>query len=134
MKLMRKSLAVLAAAAAILSLSAGPSAAGEHIAPLDAVQARLAEVSAERAQNLATVQDALASPLAAEAAASVGADLERARAGVATLSDAELSDLAARAFVLQSDPVAGAMDRNMRLLIMAALILLVIILVLAVID
>ena len=131
---MRKSLAVLAASAAILSLSAGPSAAGDHIAAPDAVQARLAEASAARAQNLATVQDVLSTPLAAEAAASVGADLERVRSGVATLSDAELSDLASRASVLQSDPIAGAMDRNMRLLIMAALILIVIILLLAVLD
>jgi hypothetical protein len=130
MMFMRKSLAVLAVAAAILSLPAG-AAAAEHIVTPDAVQARLAEASTLRAQNLATVQDALASPLAQEAAASVGADLGRVRAGVGTLSDAELQDLAARASVLQADPVAGAMDRQMRLLIMVALILVIIILLLA---
>ena len=80
------------------------------------------------------MQDVLSTPLAREAADSVGADLDRVRAGVGTLSDAELRDLAARASVLQSDPVAGAMDRNMRLLIMVALILIVIILVLAIVD
>jgi hypothetical protein len=132
MKPMRKSLAVLAAAAAILSLAAGHAAGGDHIVTPDAVQSRLAEAAAQRAQDLATVQDVLATPLAQEAAASVGADLDRVRAGVGTLSDTELSDLAARASVLQSNPVAGAMDRNMRLLIMAALILLVIILILAI--
>jgi hypothetical protein len=128
---MRKSLAVLAAAAAILCLPAGYAAA-DHIATPDAVQSRLAEASAQRAQDLATVQDVLSTPLAREAAASVGADLDRVRAGVPSLSDAELSNLAARASVLQGDPVAGAMDRNMRLLIMAALILVVIVLLLAI--
>jgi len=131
---MRKSLAVLAVAAAILSLPAGHAAAGEHIVTPDAVQSRLSEATAQRAQDLATVQDVLSTPLAQEAAASVGADLARVRAGVGTLSDTELSDLAARASVLQGDPVAGAMTRNMRLLVMAALILIVIILLLAVID
>ena len=129
---MRKSLAVLAAAAAILSLPAGHAAAGDHIVTPDAMQSRLTEASAQRAQDLATMQDVLSTPLAQEAAASVGADLDRVRAGVGTLSNAELSDLAARASVLQGDPVAGAMDRNMRLLIMAALILVVILLILAV--
>lgn len=129
---MRKSLAVLAAAAAILSLPAGYAAAGDHIVTPDAVQSRLSEAAAQRAQDLAAVQDVLSTPLAREAAALVGADLDRVRAGVGTLSDPELRDLAARASVLQSDPVAGAMDRNMRLLIMAALILIVIILLLAV--
>ena len=131
---MRKSLAVLAVAAAILSLPAGHAAAGEHIVTPDAVQSRLSEATAQRAQDLATVQDVLSTPLAQEAADSVGADLSRVRAGVGTLSDTELSDLAARASVLQGDPVAGAMTRNMRLLVMAALILIVIILLLAVID
>ena len=129
---MRKSLAVLAAAAAILSLPAGRAGAGDHMVSPDAVQSRLSESAAQRAQDVATVQDVLSTPLAREAAASVGADLDRMRAGVPALSDAELSNLAARSSVLQSDPVAGRMDHNMRLLVMAALILIVIILLLKV--
>jgi hypothetical protein len=132
MKPMRKSLAVLAAAAAILSLPAGYAAAGDHIVTPAAVQSRLSDAAAQRAQNLAAVQDVLSTPLAEEAAASVGADLDRVRTAAATLSDAELSDLAARASVLQSDPVSGAMSRNTRLLVMGALILIVIILLLSV--
>jgi len=129
---MRKSLAVLAAAAAFLSLPAGPAAAGDHIATADAVHSRLAEATAQRAQNIAAVQGVLATPIAVETAASVGADLNRVRAGVASLSDAELSDLAARASALQSDPVSGALTSNQRLLVTIALVLVVIILVLAI--
>jgi len=132
MKLMHKSLAVLAAAAAFLSLPAGHVAAGDHIVTPDAVQSRLSEAAAQRAQNIATVQDVLSTPIAVEAAGSVGADLSRVRAGVAQLSDAELSDLAARANVLQSDPVAGALNSDQRLLVTIALVLIVIILVLAI--
>jgi hypothetical protein len=134
MKLMRKSLAVLAAAAAFLSLPADQAAGGDHIVTPDAVQARLSETAAQRAQNVATVQEVLSTPIAEEAAATLGADLERVRAGVATLSDAELRDLAARASVLQTDPVAGALTRNQRLLVTIALVLVVIILLLAIID
>lgn len=130
-ELMRKSLAVLAAAAAFLCLPAGYAAAGDHVATPDAVQSRLESAATQRAQDVATVQDALSTPLAQEAASSVGADLSRVRAGVSTLSDSELNDLAARASVLQADPVAGAMDRNMRLLVMIALILVIIVLVLS---
>jgi len=96
------------------------------------VHSRLSEAAVQRAQDLATMQDVLSTPLAREAAALVGADLDRVRAGVGTLSDTELRDLASRASVLQGDPVAGAMDSNMRLLIMAALILVVIVLLLAI--
>lgn len=129
---MRKSVAVLAVVAAILSFPAKNAAAGDHVATPDAVQSRLEGAAGQRAQDLAAVQDALSTPLAQEAASSVGADLSRVRAGVSTLSDPELSNLAARASVLQSDPVAGAMDRNMRLLVMIGLILVIIVLLLAI--
>jgi hypothetical protein len=133
MKLMRKSLAVLAAAAAFLLLPVGHAAAADHIVTNDAVQARLSEAATQRAQNVATVQEVLSHPVAAEAAASVGANLDRLRAGVPTLSDAELADLAARASILQTDPVAG-LNSNQRLLVTIALVLVVIILLLAIID
>ena len=130
---MRKSLACLAAAAAILVFPAATTFADDHVATPGAVQSRLEGAAVQRAQDAAAVRDVLSTPLAEEAASSVGADLGRVRAGVATLSDAELSDLAARASLLQSDPVAG-MDRTMRLLVMIGLILVIIILVLAIVD
>jgi hypothetical protein len=129
---MSKSLAVLAVAAAILSFPAASAVAEDHVATPGAVQSRLEGAAAQRASDLATVQDVLSTPLAQEAASSVGADLGRVKAGVSSLSDAELSNLATRASVLQSDPVAGAMDRNMRLLVMIGLILVIIILLLAI--
>ena len=128
---MRRTLALLAAAATLLSCPAGEAA--DHIAAPAAVEARLAEAAARRAENLATVDGLLATPLARDAAASLGADVGALRAAVPSLSDAELSDLAARAAALEADPVAG-MDRQMRLLIMIGLILVIIIMVLAIVD
>lgn len=128
---MRKTLAVLAAAATLLSCPAGEAA--EHVVPPGAVQERLAESSARRAQDLAAVDAVLATPLARDAAASVGADLDTLRAGVPMLSDAELADLSARASALGADPVAG-LDRDMRLLLMIALILVIIVLLLSILD
>ena len=128
---MRKTLAVIAAAAALLTCPAGEAA--DHVVPPGAVQERLAEASARRAQDLAAVDAVLATPLAREAAASVGADVEALRAGVPTLSDAELADLSARASALGADPVAG-LDRDMRLLLMIALILVIIVLLLSILD
>ena len=128
---MRRTLALVAVAATLLSCPAGEGA--DHIAAPDAIQSRLAEAAAQRAQDLAAVDAVLATPLARETAASVGADVETVRAAVPSLSDAELADLSARAAALQSDPVAG-MDRQMRLLLMIALILVIIVLVLAIVD
>jgi hypothetical protein len=131
MNSMRTRLALIPVA--LLALSAGFAAADDHLVTSEAVQSRLTEAAAQRAQDLAAVDTALASPLAQEAASTVGADLGRLRAGVPTLSDSELRDLATRASVLQSDPVAG-MDRQMRLLVMIGLILVIIILLLAILD
>ena len=128
---MRRTLALVAVAATLLSCPAGFAA--DHIAAPDAIQARLAETAVQRTQDLAAVDSVLATPLAQEAAASVGADISVVRAAVPSLSDAELADLSARAAALQADPVAG-MDRTMRLLIMIGLILVIIILVLAIVD
>ena len=111
------------------------SAAADHIATPDAVQARLAEATAQRAQNLATVQDVLSTPLAR---GSRGLRRRRPRPRPRRRGRRFPTPSSATSRrgppSLQSDPVAGAMDRNMRLLIMAALILVVIILLLAVID
>ena len=128
---MRRTLALVAVAATLLSCPAGYGA--DHIAAPGAIQERLAEAAAQRTADLAGVDAVLATPLAEETAAKMGTDIGRVRAAVPSLSDAELADLSARAAALQSDPVAG-MDRQMRLLLMIALILVIIVLVLAIVD
>ncbi len=121
---MRKTFAVLVAGVALLAIPI--VAAADHVVSQDAVQQRLSEAAALRQDNLRAVDGALASPLAAGAAASVGADLDALRAAVPTLSDGELQDLAARAAALQADPVAG-MDQDIKLLLMILLIVAIVV-------
>src|SRR5262245_54727350 len=97
------------------------------------MSARLGAAEAARQRSLASVDRFLASPEAARAASSVRADVGRLRAGLGTLSDAELADLAARADALRADPVAG-LDDDIRTLLIIFLIVAIVILVLQAVD
>ena len=129
---MRKSLAVLAAILTITTLAV-PAPAQQHVVAPEAAQARLAEAAEQRARQLAVVDSILATPEASAAAAALGQDTGRLRAALPALSDAELSDLAARAEALQADPVAG-LDSDIRQLLIIFLIVAIVILVFQAID
>jgi hypothetical protein len=102
---MRKPWAILTL---ISMLFAVPVArADDHLVSRGAVDQRLADAATERARNLASVAGVLASPRASKAAAIAGVDLDRVRASLPRLSDADLRDLSQRAAALRSDPVAG---------------------------
>jgi hypothetical protein len=102
---MRKACSVLALAGVLFgSASAHPD---DHLVPRQTVDARLADAVRERAQNLATLDETLASAGAARAAAKVGLDVDQLRRALPLLSDAELRDLSRRTAALRSDPVAG---------------------------
>jgi hypothetical protein len=133
MIIMRKRMALLAAGAAIVAATAGWAAAADHLVSADDVQAQLAGAAAQRRQDVASIEDTLESPLARDAAASMGVDLGRLRAAVPALSDADLRDLAARAAALQSDPVAG-LDADIKQLLTIFLIVAIVILVLQAVD
>jgi hypothetical protein len=128
---MRMSLTVLSLALA--SLVAGQVSADDHVVSRDTAQQRLQEATAAREQGLATLDRALASPEAARAAATVGADPAALRAALPTLSDAEIADLAVRAQALSADPVAG-LDQDIRTLLIIFLIVAIVILVLQAVD
>jgi hypothetical protein len=128
---MRKTLTVLSVALA--SLVAGQAIAEDHLVSREAARERVMDATAQRARSLATIDAALSSPQAAQAAAAVGADTSRLRAALPTLSDAEIADLAARADALQSDPVAG-LDDDIKTLLIIFLIVAIVILVLQAVD
>lgn len=121
------------AALALALLAIATPAAADHVVPPQTIEARLLEARAQREGHLASVDRALGTPLAAAAAAQVGADLSSLRSQLPSLSDAELADLAARAQALQGDPVAG-LDSDLRMLLMIFLILAIVILVLQAVD
>jgi hypothetical protein len=125
----RKSLASLAVAAAVC---VGQNAfAQDHVVGRDEVAARLAAAQSARQRDLAAVDRFLASPEAAAAAGSVKADTARLRAGLASLGDSELAQLAAQVSVM--DPAAG-LDEDIRTLLVIFLIVAIVILVLQAVD
>lgn len=128
---MRTALASLSVAAALATVT--PAMAGDHVVSAPVAQERLIEAAAARRGHQAQVERTLGSPEASAAAAAVGADLGTVRAALATLSDAELADLAARSAALDTDPVA-ALDSDIKLLLMIFLIVAIVILVLQAVD
>jgi hypothetical protein len=125
----RKSLASLAVAGALF-VSQGASAQ-DHVVTRDEAAARLTAAETARQRDLSTVDRFLASPEAARAAGSVKADAGRLRAGLASLSDGELAQLAAQAASLD---VAAGLDQDIRTLLIIFLIVAIVILVLQAVD
>jgi pyruvate/2-oxoglutarate dehydrogenase complex dihydrolipoamide acyltransferase (E2) component len=74
------------------------------------VGSRLSDAASERAQQLAAVDKALASPRAARVAGRAGVDIDKVRGGLPHLSDSELRDLSQRAAALGSNPAGGYYD------------------------
>jgi hypothetical protein len=123
---MKRAFAVLA----LLALVSGPVMASpdDHVVSRATIDQKLAGAAADRARNLASVNEALSSPNAARAAASVGVDVDRVRRALPRLSDADLRDLSKRAAALRTDPLSGHRrhyhdyDDSVELLLLVALI------------
>ena len=128
---MRKTLTVVSLA--LVSLAAGQAQAADHVVSPEAAVQRLQDAVSAREQGLQMLDRALATPAAARAAASMGADADALRAALPTLSDAEIADLSQRAQALSTDPVAG-LDDDIRTLLVIFLIVAIVILVLQAVD
>lgn len=89
------------------SLAPGAVQADDHVASAVDVTNRLAASAAARQEQLAALDQVLATPAAQAAAVRLGADAARLRARVAALDEPEARDLAARAYALGLDPAAG---------------------------
>ena len=126
--MIRKTFALLAVAAAPF-VAAGPALAQDHVVTAQDLSARLGAAETTRQRDVGAVDRFLGSAEVASAAASVHADVGRLRAGLGSLSDPELADLAARVDALRADPVAG-LDQDIRTLLIIFLIVAIVILVL----
>jgi len=114
----------------LLNLAVMPQALAEdHILRPEAIAQRLSEQAAERNSDLTAVQQVLATPQARNAMRTLGANPDHVRSRVATLSSAELQDLATRARALHVDPVAG-LDDDVNTLLVVFLMVAIVILVL----
>jgi len=128
-----KAIAGLLALLMTISALPAPALAG-HLASPAAVDQALADATATRARDVARVDALLASDAATEAAAKMGVKIETVRQAAARLTDAERQDLLQRARALSTDPVAGAMDPDIKLLLVILLIALIVVTVLQAVD
>jgi len=104
---------------------------GDHLVPSTAAQQQLAQTSIERARDVATVERALSSPRAASAAAAFGVSVDHLRAAVPTLSQSEVRDLAARAALVRTDPIAGYGSEDVDDLLVVLLVVAIVVVVLS---
>ena len=126
---MRKSLLLLT----LLGGLALPGLAADHLVTDQARAERLEAAAAQRQGELGALRELLARPEATRVAARLGVSLARVQSGVATLSDAEIHDLAQRAQALRTEP-AGALDHDIKDLLVIFLVVAIVILVLQAVD
>jgi hypothetical protein len=115
---------------AVLSALAVPAAADEHLVTPQAAQAQLLARESARARDLAAVDAFVASADGQRALGTLGVQARTVRAALPALSDAELAELAGRTAALQTDPVAGALSREViwiGAIALAAIILIILI-------
>ena len=103
--------------------------APEHVVSPSEMQTAVVDASRVRQQNLDTLREFFSSEKADRALKSAHTDPEQVKRAVASLSDAELAQLASRAQKAQADFAAGHLsDRDLIiiLIVIAGLILLIV--------
>jgi hypothetical protein len=125
-------LVAFALVAAGVLAAAATAAATQHVTSPEAARAALVEATSQRDVDLAALDGILSSP-AATRAAERGVDLRSARRALATLSDAEIRDLAARARAFDRDPASG-LSKDANDLLVIFLVVAIVILVLNAVD
>ena len=106
----------------------------EHLVTTAAAQTRLAQSATQRQSDVRLLQGVLSTTQAARAANTLGVSVDRTRDAVATLSDQELRDLAARASALGLDPTSGYHDYAYHDFMMIFLVVLLVVATIAVVD
>jgi hypothetical protein len=129
---MKKALSVVAVV--VMLVPAVSVCAEDHLVSRADASAALATAAEARSLDLACLDRVLTQPDAARAASLVNADLAAVRGALASLDDQELRDLAARAEALDTNPAAGALDPDIRQLLVIFLIVAIVILVFQAID
>jgi hypothetical protein len=124
----------LALLGVVAFLASSPVAGDDHLVPAGAARQAAADAAAARARDLDAVRSLLGGPEARAAAKGLGQDAGSLADAAATLSDAELADLALRSRTLAQDPVAGNLDPTIRQLLIIFLIVAIVILVFQAID
>ncbi len=113
----------------VIYAAPGPLMAQSHVVSPAEVQKQVLAASQTRQHNEDMVRQFVSSPQAAKAIKAAGMDPGRVNAAVPTLSDQELSQIAARAEKTQADFAAGNIDNHDLLLILVAVAVLILLIV-----
>ena len=127
---LRQSARVVIACVLVTIFSVPPSLLAQtHVVSPADLQKELISATQQRELNVEKVRQFLSSETAQKALKTAHMNPEQVKTGVASLSDAELAQLASRAEKAQADFVAGTLsDRDLLLIILgiAALVLIII--------
>jgi hypothetical protein len=107
-----KRIAVTVLAIAVL-LTSLPVCAADHLVSPSVMQERLLQAASQRAADLRGLRSVLVSPDSVSAATRIGQDGHGLADRLTVLSDEELRDLARRAALLRTDPVAGGAGKTL---------------------
>lgn len=114
----------------ILALVAGSvsrARADDHVVSSQALQQQVQSSAATRQQNIETVTTFLSTPMAERAMHSHHFDAVKVRSAIPTLSDAELSDLAARANSAQQQFSAGFIGKGLLLILILVVVVIIVV-------
>jgi hypothetical protein len=103
--------------------------AGEHVVTPAEMRKVIVDASQVREENLHTVKEFVSSEKARHALQSSGMRPEQVKDAVASLSDAELAQLAAKVHTTQADFAAGKMSDHDLIVILIAIAALILIIV-----
>ena len=127
---LRQSARVVIACILVTIFSVPPSLLAQiHVVSPADLQKEVVNATQRRELNVEKVRQFLSSEMAQKALTTAHMNSEQVKTGVASLSDAELAQLASRADKAQADFVAGTLsDRDLLLIILgiAALVLIII--------
>jgi predicted RecB family endonuclease len=127
---LRQSARVVIACILVTIFSVPPSLLAQiHVVSTADLQKEILNATQRRQLNVEKVRQFLSSEMAQQALKTAHMNPEQVKTGVASLSDAELAQLASRADKVQADRAAGTLsDRDLLLIILgiAALVLIII--------
>jgi hypothetical protein len=126
---LRDSVGVLVSGLLVTSFAVPPNLrAQQHVARPADIHKELVKATETRQQNRYKMRELFSSKEAQKALKSAGVDPAQVKAAVATLSDAELAQLAARSDKLRDDFAAGRLsDRDLLIILVGIAIIILII-------
>lgn len=119
---------LLASGFLIVSFAIPPSLRAQHVVPPTDIHKELVNATERRTLNREKVSELFSSKEAEKALKGAGVDPGQVKTAVATLSDAELAQLAARSDRLRGDFAAGRLsDRDLLIILVAIAVVILII-------